>query len=87
MSDVQFDELTDVGTDDDIGDISDDGFCHIDDGSKLRSYCGKAMPIGADGFPCKPFAGEAICPSCGRPNCPTCVVMCDLNDRLEYGDA
>jgi hypothetical protein len=72
-----------VGTEDLItGDTvggSDDGFCHIVDESGLRTLCGKGMD---EQITCRPYVGEAVCPSCGLPNCPTCVVRADLNNRL-----
>ena len=60
-------------------DVSDE-FCHIMDGSGEKAYCGFSEPGGTT---CKPYVGEAICPSCGLATCPTCAVMSSLNDRLE----
>lgn len=62
-------------------DTSGDEFCHIIMGSDTTTYCGRG-----EGGPttCKPYAGEAICPSCGLATCPTCAVQSALNDRLEY---
>jgi hypothetical protein len=62
------------------GGLSEDGFCHIVDESGLRTHCGKRVD---ESVTCRPYAGEAICPSCGLPNCPTCTVRTDLNNRLE----
>lgn len=57
-----------------------DSFCHIVDGSGEKAYCGY---IDTGPLTCKPYNGEAICPSCGLPTCPTCAVMASLNERLE----
>ena len=79
MSDLQIDEQIEVSDLDNV--VVDDGekFCHIDDGSDLRCYCGY---INIGPHTCQPYNGEAICPSCGRVNCPTCIEMASLNDRL-----
>lgn len=69
----------------DVGDttgLNDDGFCHIVDESGLRTHCGQRSD---ESITCKPYNGEAVCPSCGLPTCPTCAVRTDLNNRL--GDA
>ena len=78
MSEVELGELV-IDEKEDVT-TSGDGFCHIDDGSDLRTYCGRPE---AEGITCAPYNGEAICPSCGLPTCPTCAVMASLNDRLE----
>lgn len=60
---------------------TDDGkYCHIVDGSKEKAYCGRTQ-LGE--LTCKPYNGEAICPTCGLPTCPTCAVMCSLDERLD----
>ena len=58
---------------------TEDKFCHIEIGDARTAYCGKVL--GGPGT-CKIFDGEAICPTCGRPTCPSCAVMSDLNERL-----
>jgi hypothetical protein len=64
----------------DDGDPIGDEFCHIRDQSLTRFYCGRPVrgPMN-----CKVYEGEAICPSCGKPTCPTCAVQSSLNARLE----
>jgi hypothetical protein len=74
LSDLQIEEVPAATTDD-----ADDGFCHILDPSEMQNYCGKRSLEGAT---CPPYGGEAICPGCGRANCPTCTTMADLNARL-----
>jgi hypothetical protein len=59
---------------------SPDEFCHIVDASGTTYYCGKPHKRGVT---CKKYEGEAICPTCGRPTCPTCAVRSDLAVRLE----
>lgn len=57
----------------------DDHLCHIESGDGRTYYCGR----GAVGeTTCKTYDGEAVCPSCGLPTCPTCAVMSSLNERL-----
>jgi hypothetical protein len=80
MSDLQIEEVTDLGTDD-VEAPPQQEFCHIDDGSGIRFYCGK---LNEDlGHTCQPYAGEAICPSCGLANCPSCTLMSSLEERLD----
>lgn len=79
MTDLHLEEEITI-TPDDV-DESGDQYCHIDDGSGFQTYCGKLGSV--EGASCKPYAGEAICQSCGNVNCPVCVKMADLNDRLE----
>lgn len=83
MSDLQVEteEVTEVTLEDFAPE--EDGFCHIDDGSDIRFFCGKLNEHGR--YTCKPYNGEAICPSCGKPTCPTCAVRGELDERLEYG--
>lgn len=57
----------------------DDEFCHIIDQAG-KFYCGRKR---TGPLTCDIYRGEAICPSCGRPTCPTCAVQSDLNARLE----
>lgn len=60
---------------------TDDGqYCHIVDASMERAFCGKKQ---VGDVTCKPYNGEAICPSCGLPTCPTCAVRHSLSERLE----
>ena len=80
MSDLQIEEDVDLIIDD-VEAPPKQEFCHIDDGSGIRFYCGKLSEDG--GHTCQPYNGEAICPSCGLANCPSCTVMADLNGRLE----
>lgn len=68
------DETVDVVLDE------DDGYCHIVDADGLTYYCGKPR-VGE--VACKTYEGEAICPTCGLPTCPTCAVRSDLAVRLE----
>jgi len=60
-----------------------DSFCHIESGDGRTHYCGKPM---SGETTCKMYQGEAICPTCGLPTCPTCAVMSSLADRLIEGD-
>lgn len=60
--------------------ITPSEFCHIVD-TEQKNFCGYTGDLGR--ITCKPYNGEAICGSCGRTNCPTCVTMASLNDRLE----
>lgn len=83
MTDVQIEEVTDETTDDVVLPPKQE-FCHIDDGSGIRFYCGQLNEDG--GHTCPNYNGEAICPGCGLATCPTCAVMADLNDRLGEED-
>lgn len=76
MSEVRFDEEVRDETRD--VDTTGSEFCHILDASD-KNYCGY---VGSTEATCQPYNGEAICPSCGKANCPTCTVMASLNDRL-----
>ena len=79
MTDLQIDEVVEDTTLD-VDLPPEQEFCHIDDGSRIRHFCGKLNED--SGHTCQPYNGEALCPSCGLATCPTCVVMADLNDRL-----
>lgn len=79
MSDLQIEEVIEATPD--VTVPEKDSFCHIDDGSDIRFFCGKLNEGGR--YLCKPYMGEAICPSCGNPTCPACAVMADLDERLE----
>lgn len=79
MSEVRFDE--EVLNDTQEGPPAGDSFCHILDPTGASNYCGYVGPELLN-VTCAPYNGEAICPSCGRPNCPTCTVMASLNERL-----
>lgn len=60
---------------------TDDGqYCHIVESTGEKAYCGRTQ---LGDLTCKPYNGEAICPSCGLPTCPSCAVMASLNERLE----
>lgn len=60
---------------------TDDGeYCHIVDDSGQKAFCGRKQ---VGDLTCKPYNGEAICPSCGLPTCPTCAVRQSLSERLE----
>lgn len=81
MTDLQLDEVTEVDVEvEPTNGGTNDGLCHIEDGSMLRMYCGKLNEDG--GVTCAPYKGEAICPSCGAPTCPDCAAMQSLNERL-----
>ncbi len=60
--------------------LADMEFCHIDDGSELRSFCGDSVGeptcVGV-------YHGEAICDACGSPTCPRCAQLCALEDAIE----
>lgn len=56
-----------------------DSYCHIRSGDNVTAYCGYRTSGPAT---CKQFEGEEICPSCQRPNCPTCIAMSGLNEQL-----
>jgi hypothetical protein len=56
-----------------------DRYCHIEY-TNGKTYCGY-LPA-KTGPTCALYDGEAICPSCGLPTCPTCAVQSDLNARL-----
>lgn len=58
---------------------AEDNFCHIEVYPGKTTYCGKALN---DPGTCQLYRGEALCPTCGRPTCPTCAVMSSLNERL-----
>lgn len=54
--------------------------CHVCPFDSETPYCGAGGgTVGA----CDDYDGEAICPTCGRPTCPRCAQLCDLDDRLE----
>jgi hypothetical protein len=59
--------------------LPDVQFCHIDDGSLERAYCGDTS---APGCTCPTYRGEAICPDCGAPTCPRCAQLCALEESL-----
>lgn len=82
MTDLQIEEVTEVISDG-VEAPPRQEYCHIDDGSGLRHYCGKLNEDA--GHTCSPYNGEAICPDCGLATCPSCAVMANLNDRLEDG--
>ena len=79
MSDLQIEEAVDLSTDD-VEAPPKQEYCHIDDGSGIRFYCGKLSED--QGHTCQPYDGEAICPTCGLATCPDCALMSDLNSRL-----
>lgn len=80
MTDLQIEEVTE-STVEDVEAPPQQEYCHIDDGSGIRFYCGK---LNEDfGHTCKPYNGEAICPSCGLATCSTCALMANLNEKLE----
>lgn len=80
MTDVALPEVRE----DQVLETTDDGkYCHIVDGSGEKAYCGR-IQLGE--LTCASYKGEAICPSCGLPTCPTCAVMSSLNERLEETD-
>jgi hypothetical protein len=59
-----------------------DQFCHIDDGSGLRSFCD--APAGGGGITCNSdWSGDdPWCIDCGRPTCPRCLELLHLEDAL-----
>lgn len=69
-----------VWVDEELGTTDDGKYCHIVDGSGEKAYCGRTQ---LGDLTCKPYAGEAICPSCGLPTCPTCAIRQSLSERLE----
>jgi hypothetical protein len=79
MSDLQIEEVVEDTTKE-VDVPPEQDYCHIDDGSGLRFFCGKLNE--ELGHTCQPYDGEAICPTCGLANCPTCTMMASLNDRL-----
>ncbi len=75
--------LPEVREEEELETTDDWQYCHIVDGSGEKAYCGR-LQLG--NLTCKPYNGEAICPSCGLPTCPTCAVMSSLNERLEEAE-
>jgi hypothetical protein len=72
--------IPEVREDEELETTDDGKYCHIVDSSGLQSYCGRTQ---LGDLTCKPYNGEAICPSCGLATCPECAVLCSLNERLE----
>ena len=80
MTELHIEEDVDVSADD-VEAPPQQEYCHIDDGSGIRFFCGK---LNEDfGHTCQPYNGEAICPTCGLANCPTCTTTASLEERLE----
>ena len=80
MTEVDFDTTSEVREDEEPRTTDDGKYCHIVDGSGEKAYCGRKQ---VGDLTCKPYNGEAICPSCGLATCPDCAVMSSLNERLE----
>jgi hypothetical protein len=68
----------DVGDAKETAPADSERYCHIeyDNG---KTYCGYRP---TEPTTCPWYGGEAICPSCGLPTCPTCAVQSSLNERL-----
>jgi hypothetical protein len=81
---IETETLPETGWDEDVREreslppSDSDKFCHIDCGDHRTAYCGHVHGR----ITCKPYNGEAICPTCGLPTCPTCAVMSGLNIAL-----
>jgi len=62
-----------------LDEATDNDFCHISDfGVILCGSGGEALGPAPCGY-----SKSAICPTCGLPRCPRCVVLDDLAERLE----
>lgn len=55
-----------------------DCLCHVcgDDDTIL---CGAP----STGEVCGDYGGEAVCPACGRPTCPTCALLDQMDHELD----
>lgn len=73
--------LTEGSIEERIAAPPEDKFCHILD-AEDNPYCGFSGVRNGE-VSCAPYNGEALCPTCGHPTCPSCAVMSSLNDRLE----
>lgn len=63
-----------------IFNLVDDHYCHIDDGSGERSYCGKQEgPITCPSV----YDGGSVCQDCGLPICPSCMTFECLDYELD----
>lgn len=80
MGEAMTDVVFDTTQEEELATTDDGKYCHIVDDSGLVAYCG-VKQVGD--LTCRPYNGEAICPSCGLPTCPDCAVMQSLSDRLE----
>jgi hypothetical protein len=86
---IEVDEPPEIAFDEDVREreslpptVDADKFCHIDCGDGRTAYCGH---VHRGRLTCKPYNGEAVCPTCGLPTCPTCAVMSGLNLALIKG--
>jgi hypothetical protein len=73
-------EITHHAEDTFHGSIPDNKLCHIVlYGGTGKCYCGYNSTEEEHG---PEYGGEAICPSCGRPTCPRCAQMAQLEEVL-----
>jgi hypothetical protein len=84
VEELELEDDIDVGAGDEHAPpAGDDEFCHILSGDLRTFYCGRPHSGPAR---CKIYQGEALCPSCGKPTCPTCAVMSGLDEQLMESD-
>lgn len=62
--------------------LADMEFCHVGDEGE-PALCGHDDGIGNSNTCGDEYEGEAICPTCGRPTCPRCAQLSDLEGRLD----